>query len=129
MVGRWGLPAEGGRGGLEVEGGLDDGRGGGRTGGDKGGRSGLCAAGGGGGGRGGVRGGGESRGSRFRVVLLLVSGRLWVRPVLLGCSVADIVCAVAGSEVTTSVRAGGSEVVALEISDEPPAAESKNHKV
>lgn len=95
MLGRWGLSAGGGvggRGGLEVEEGLGDGRGGGRTGGDRGGRSGLSAAGGGGGGRGGVRGGGESRGSGCRmssVLLLLVSGRLWVRPALLSSTVVD----------------------------------------
>lgn len=98
MVGRWGLSAGrgvGGRGGLEVEEGLDNGR----AGGDKGGRSGLSAAGGGGGGKGGGGGVGESRGSGFRMsgfVLLLVSGRLWVRPVLLSCSVADTIHAVAG---------------------------------
>lgn len=102
MVGRWGLSAGrgvGGRGGLEVEEGLDNGRAGGRTGGDKGGRSGLSAAGGGGGGRGGGGGVGESRGSGFLMsgfVLLLVSGRLWVRPVLFSCSVADTIHAVAG---------------------------------
>lgn len=41
-MGRWGLSAGGGvwgGGGLEAEKGLDDGRGGGRTGGDRGGRS------------------------------------------------------------------------------------------
>lgn len=96
VVGRWGLSAGGGvGGGLEVEGGFVDGRGGGRTGGDRGGRSRVsAAAGGGGGGRGGVRRGGESRGSGFcmsSIELLLVSGRLWVRPVLLSSTVADSV--------------------------------------
>lgn len=128
MVGRWGLSAGGGvgrGGGLEVEGVLE-GRGGGRAGGDRSGRSGLLVAGGGGGGRGGVRGGGESTGSRFRmssVLMLLVSGRLWVRTVLLGCSRAGTASAVAGSEVSTSVSAGVSE------NDEPPAAERKNYNI
>lgn len=134
MVGRWGLSAgggvEGAGGGLEVEKGLDDGRGGGRTRGDRGGRSGVSAAGGGGGGRGGVRGGGESRVSGLRVfsvVMLLVSGRLWVRPVLLVSTVAA--GAVSRSQVASSVRAGGSEVVALEITDEPPVDGRKNYKL
>lgn len=132
VVGRWGLSAEGGvwRGGLEVEYDFDDGWGGGRTRGDRSGRSGVSAAmGGGGGGRGGVRRGGESRGSGFRmssIELLLVSGRLCVRPVLLGSTVAASVWPAAGLEVTTSVIAGGSEVMVLEITDEPPAAERKN---
>lgn len=134
MVGRWGLSAGGGvgrGGGLEVEGGLE-GRGGGRAGGERGGRSGLLVAGGGGGGRGGVRGGGESTGSRFRissVLMLLVSGRLWVRAALLGCSRAGKASAVAGSEVSTSVSAGVSEVVSIEINDDPPAAERKNYNI
>lgn len=87
---------------------------------------------GGGGGRGGVRGGGESRGNGFRMssvgLLLLVSGRLCVRPVLLGWSVTDSVCTVAGSEVSASVKAGRSEIVALEITDEPPAADRENYR-
>lgn len=133
MVGRWGLSAggvAGGRGGLEVQKGLD-GKGGGRTGGDRSGSSGLSSAGGGGGGRGGVKGGGESTGSGFCVsvvVQLLVSGRLWVRAAALGCSVAGTVCAVAHSEITTSVIAGGSGVEALVITDEPPAAKIKKFK-
>lgn len=94
-MGRCGLSAGGGveGEGLEVEKGLA-GRGGGRTEGDRGGRSGLSAAGGGGGGRGGVRGGGESMGSGCRmssVGMLLVSGRLCVRPVMLGSAVAGSV--------------------------------------
>lgn len=127
MVGRWGLLAGGGvaaRGGVEVEEGLDEGGGGDSTRGDGGGRSGVSAAGGGGGGRGGVRGGGESRGRMFRassVVAPVVSGRLWVRPGLLHCSVVDRVRAAAGWEVATSVIAGGSEVIPLDVSDEPPA--------
>lgn len=126
-MGRSGLLAGGGvaaRGGLEVEEGLDEGGGRGRTGGDGGGRSGVSAAGGGGGGRGGVRGGGESRGRRFRasgVGAPVASGRLWVRPGLLHCSVVDRVRTAAGWEVATSVIAGGSEVTPLEVSDEPPA--------
>lgn len=133
VVGRWGLSAGGGvgGGGLEVEDDFDDGRGGGRTGSERGGRSGVSAAigGGGGGGGGGVRRGGESRGSGFRmssIELLLVSGRLCVRPVLLGSTVAASVGPAAGLEVTTSLIAGESEVMALEITDEPPAAERKN---
>ncbi len=108
-----------------MEEGLDDGRGGGGTEGDRGGRSGLSVAGGGGGGRGGVRGGGESRSRGFlmsSVVLLLVSGRLWVRMGVLGCSLAGTVCA-GGSEVTDSVKSWGSEVVMLEITNDPPATE------
>lgn len=126
-MGRWGLLAGGGvaaRGGLEVEEGLDEGGGGGKTGGDGGGRSGVSAARGGGGGRGGVRGGGESGGRIFwvsSVAVPVVSGRLWVRPGLLHCSVVHRVWAAAGWEVATSVIAGGSEVIPLEVSDEPPA--------
>lgn len=126
-MGRWGLSAGGGvvaRGGLEAEEGLDEGGGGGRTGGDGGGRSGVSAEWGGGGGRGGVRGGGESRGRMFRassVAAPVFSGRLWVRPGLLHCSVVERVRAAAGWEVATSVIAGGSEVIPLEVSDEPPA--------
>lgn len=74
MVGRWGLSAGGGDGGeLDVEEGLDDGRGRGKTGGDGSGRSGMSGAGGGGGG--GVRGGGSGF-RRSSVGMLLVSGRL-----------------------------------------------------
>ena len=135
VVGRWGLSAgggvEGAGGGLEVENGLA-GRGGGRTRGDRGGRSGVSAAGGGGGGRGGVRGGGESRVSGLRVfsvVTLPVSGRLWVRPVLPVSTVADSARAASGSQVASSVSAGGSEVVALEITDEPPVDGRKKYKL
>lgn len=132
VVGRWGLSAAGGvgggGGGLEVEDGFDSGRGGGRTRGDRGGRSSLSTAtGGGGGGRGGVRGGGESRDSGFRTSsaeLLLVSGRLWVRLLALGSILADSAGA-AGLDITSSVRAGASDG-AVEITDEPPAAEGKS---
>lgn len=132
VVGRWGLSAGRGvgGGGLEVEEDFDDRSGGGRTRGDSGGRSEVSAAiGGGGGGRGGVRRGWESRGSGCRmssIEPLLVSGRLCVRPVLLGSTVAASVTPASGLEVTTSVIAGGSELMALEMTDEPPAAQRKN---
>lgn len=74
------------RGVLELVEGLD-GRGGGRTAGPGGGNSGVSLVGGGGGGRGGVRGKGESRGVWLRTSGMsqhLVSGRLWVRPPVLG---------------------------------------------
>lgn len=128
MVGRWGLSAgggDGGEGGLDDEEGLDEGRGRGKTGGDGSGRSGMSGAGGGGGG-GGVRGGGSGF-RRSSVGMVLVSGRLWVRPLLLVSAVADSVGAAVGLEVTASVvvAAWGSEVIALEISDELPAEKIK----
>lgn len=45
---------------------------------------------------------------------------------LLGCAVAGK-CVEAGSEATASVTAGRSETAVLEMSDVPPAVESKNH--
>lgn len=129
MVGRWGLSAgggDGGEGGLDDEEGLDEGRGRGKTGGDGSGRSGMSGAGGGGGG--GVRGGGSGF-RRSSVGMVLVSGRLWVRPLLLVSAVVDSVGAAVGLEVTASVvvAAGGSEVIALEISDELPAEKIKKY--
>lgn len=44
---------------------------------------------------------------------------------LLGCAVAGK-CVEAGSEASASVTGGRSKIAVLEISDEPPAVESKN---
>ena len=88
-VGRWGLSAGrsvASRGVLELVEGLE-GRGGGRAAAPAGGSSEVSLVGGGGGGRDGVWGNGESRGlwlCMFGMSKHLVSGRLWVRPPVLG---------------------------------------------